>query len=119
MLSIKPDRILMARKDSISVGTDGQQIGAHPFVQEPQDESMRQTNMRSQVTGDQSAGIKAGDTPNKCRKGIYRFNFAANMTIHRTCPKGWQRWKPVFHSPDDTGAVLAKIPLICPNEKLW
>ena len=119
MTKLTPDRLLMARKDAITVGAGGEQIGAHPFVQEPQDASMRQQNMRSQVTGDPSAGIKAGDTPNKCRKGIYRFNFAANMTIHRTCPKGWRRWKPILHSPDDIGAILAKNPLICPNEKIW
>jgi len=91
----KPDRILLSQ-------------ATHNFVGSPQDESMTTTGMRAQAE-DQNL-------PNRCGRDKERHNYAANMTIHRTCAKGWTLWRPT----DPLDPAFYAVQAYCPKtEKLW
>jgi hypothetical protein len=110
MANVKPDRIILSHK-------------THNFVKDPVDEATLDQNMRSQTTNDPSRNLKAGDTPNKCGRGMQRHNYAANMTIHRTCPKGYVIWQPPANDPMfekvPTVITAPQFAAICKGEKLW
>lgn len=101
----RPDRIILSNK-------------THNWVTGPQD--FVEFDMRSQTRkggvglGEELTDQKDGDTPNKCRRDEYRHNYAANLTIFRSCPAGYGIWQH-----QDRNFELGNFNEVCPGEKLW